>query len=389
MTIPLPEFNLPKKYQYAAVCIIDGSPQESLNALVLGESLRDRSVGYDKILMVYGDCNDIQKKAFQLVWDQVYCVPDIRGFFSSSNLDCKFNNLYLFTLLDYEKTLLIESHLLVTESLLDVFSFKVPALPANDKLYAWSSNLLIPNASLLSPDGRFQSKTDIFLVEPSQDEWDDSIDYLKALLEETDDLGLFRDFIIKYFQGSWYSLSHEYNFRDRFVIYGSKRTFGVPPQEQPCRVIGFRESIKPSDIFFFGEDLRLFQDKLPVLLQEIIERVTSWNDFPRLAPSQSAADRCLAIYRCWFETLFSLTERIFDRLGVTLFQVVRPAPTFPVEELEAMSNEAHENREIKEKARAERPVRRFNLGKNVLAHNDRKFEVTDKAVVTRFRTIGS
>lgn len=389
MTIPLPEFNLSKKFRYAVVCIIDGSPQESLNALVLGESLRDHAVGFDKILMVYGACNEILKRAFQLVWDNVYCVKDIRGSFNSSNLDCKFNNLYLFTLLDYEKVLLIESHLLVTGSLLDVFSFKAPALPANDKLYAWSSNQLIPNAALLSPDGRFQSKTDIFLVEPSQDEWDDSIDYLKALLEETDDLGLFRDFIIRYFQGSWYSLSHEYNFRDRFVIYGSKQTFGVPPQEQLCRVIGFRESIKPSDIFFFGEDLHVFQDKLPVLLQEIIERVTSWNDFPTLAPSQSATDRCLAIYRCWFETLFSLTERISDRLGVTLFQVVRPAPTFPVEELEARSKEAYENREVKEKARAVRPVRRFQLGKNVMAPNDRKLEVTDKAVVSRFRTIGS
>jgi len=385
MNIRAPEIVTPNNHRYAVACVIDSSAQEVLNALVLGQSLKAGASDYDSVLLIYGKCTDLQKQAFELVWDCVWFVPDIRETLNAPNLDQKFNNLYLLTLLGYEKILLAEAHLLATQSLVPVFSIKAPALSANDKSVAWVSNQLIENDALFREDGEVLGKTDLVLLEPSDEEWDDVIDYLTSLIEESDNIGFFKDFLIKYFRGSWYSLSHEYNFRERFVVFGSVRTFGLPAHEQNCRVIGFREFIKPSDILFFGDDLCAFRDSLPELLKEVIDRVDGWESFPRLAPCQSAADRCFALYRCWFETFFTLTERFVDNLGTTLFQIVRPAPTFPLDQLEHMSKQAHEVRENRTKEAAARPPRRFQLGRE--DDDGNRVKVTNNAVVTRVRVI--
>lgn len=385
MNVPQPQIPTPNNYPYAVVCVISGSPQETLNALVLGESLQTEGIEFDKILLIYGEYTDLQKQAFELVWDCVCCVPDIRQTLAASDLAHQFNNLYLFTMLGYEKVLLMEAHLLALENIGRIFSNKAPALAANDKSVAWSTNVMLPPGVLLG-DGVVHCKADMLLLEPSSEEWDDITEYLVGLREESGEVGAFKSFIAKYFHGSWYSISHEYNFRERFVIFGGKRTYGAPAHEQVCRVVGFCEFIKPSDILFFGEEIAAFRETLPDILKEVIDKIDCWTDFPLLAPVQSPPDRCFALYRCWFKTFFSLAERLSQSLGVTLFQVVRPAPTFPMEQLELMSKEAHESREKKEKERLTRPPRRFHLGKNSLESRDRKIEVTKKAVVTRFRT---
>jgi hypothetical protein len=275
--------------------------------------------------------------------------------------------------------------LLALENIGNIFSNKAPALAANDKSVAWTTNMMLPPGVLLG-EGVVHCKADLLLLEPSIEEWEDITEYLVDLRNESQSFGPFKSFMAKYFHGSWYSISHEYNFRERFVIFGGNRTYGAPAHEHVCRVVGFCEFIKPSDILFFGDEIRGFKDTLPDILKEVIDRVDCWTDFPILGPVQSPSDRCLALYRCWFQTFYLLTERLAHKLGVTLFQIVKPAPTFPIEELEAKSMEAYKSRESKDKSHAVRPPRRFHLGKNEVALKDRKIEVTNTAVVTRFRT---
>jgi hypothetical protein len=277
----------------------------------------------------------------------------------------------------------MDAHLLAVDNIGDVFFNKSPAVCLNHKPLAWTSNQMLPPDSLFDVNGEALAKTDLILFQPSSEEWDDLNEYIDSLLSESSNFGDFKNFILKYFQGSWYSLSHQYNFRERFVVFGSKLTFGLPAYEQPCKVICFREFIKPSDIFFFGESLIDGQTILPEILRDVITKVDSWIEFPSLAPHQSANDRCFALYRCWFETFFSLTERMTKSLGIALFEVVRPVSSFPIEQFNNLGREAYEAR--LQKKCPELQVRKFHLGRKNANNNDNRIKVTDTAVVTRFR----
>jgi hypothetical protein len=359
--------------RYAIVSTTDASEKSILECLVLGESLKRPERNYNTVLLAYSPMSPESKQALKATWDAVIEAVDFRS--SYHGVDPYLNVLHALCLTNYNKVLVVASHTIAADSLNEVFELKAPAVAVNSKDFAWLSGVHLPNEALMTQNDERTANIRVLLLNPSLEEFEEALEILDS--DRGESSGQCASlFVLRFFRGSWYSLSHEYNYKDRFVTYGERRTFGSKPEEQECLLVNYCAGITPADMYFFSDEVKqLGEIDLP-RRAELVRSIEDWQLFPEICSKQSAHDRFMAIYRCWFKRLLEVSERLMDEVGLSLFQVAKPSLSCSIVEIKERLEEQRRSDQRKEKAKNAFRIRTSH-GRNSI------MEVTDSAIVTR------